>query len=308
MSNRLKIGLIGAGIFAGYHANKLAAHPRVDFIGVMDRGAPAAKALAKKHDIKAMALKELLEKSDAVVIASPATTHGSIAAQVLQAGCHCLIEKPMTTTSEAADQIVSLAASKNLIVQVGHQERLILRATGLVDVKERPTRIVAFRYSPFTPRGTDTSVTLDLMTHDIDLCTALIGETPIAIEGRASCETGEQPDHSFARLTYSGLTANLAASRIKKESFRRMQITYPSGIVDIDFNTKTLAHTTPFDLNENFAEDDIAKDSLAAATDIFIRAVLDGSPVLVSAEDGALAVRTAIAIDAAGQRFNEGKT
>jgi len=297
MSDRLKVGLIGAGVFAGYHANKLAAHPRVSFTGVMDRSANAAKKLAEKHGVQAMSLQTLYETSDAVIIASPASTHGAIAIQALQAGCHCLIEKPIATTVEEAERIVELAKEKNLKVQVGHQERLVIRAIGLEEVDEKPLKIEAVRNSTYSRRGTDTSVTLDLMTHDIDLCSVLIGQLPEHQSGAARCVRSETPDMSHTTIAYRGPVARLEASRVAEKIKRRMKITYPSGIVDIDFIGKTLTNSTSFKLNENFGEDERAKDSLGAATDIFVRAVLDDTAVLVSAFNGALAAKIAIQLD-----------
>lgn len=302
MSEQLKIGLIGAGVFAGYHANKLAAHPRVSFSGVIDSHGEKAEKLADLHSVAALPFSDLLERSDALVIASPAVTHGSIAVQALKAGCHCLIEKPLTISALDADEIITLAASKNLTVQVGHQERLVIRAIGLMDVAERPVKIEAVRNSPYTTRGTDTSVTLDLMSHDIDLCTALFAAAPDAVEARAQRVKSDTPDKAEAVLTYGKSNAILSSSRVETRSTRRMKITYPSGVVEIDFNAKTLTHTTPFALNADFAEDERAKDSLGAATDIFVRAILEKTPVLVTAEEGAIAVLTALQIDGALKR------
>jgi len=143
MSEQLKIGLIGAGVFAGYHANKLAAHSRTDFIGVYDKDDARARELAAKH----------------------------------------LIEKPLATTAKEVDVLLSLASAQSLIIQVGHQERLVFRTIGLEAVSERPSKIEAVRNSAYSPRGTDTSVTLDLMTHDIDLCTVLMESSPDHLEG-----------------------------------------------------------------------------------------------------------------------------
>ena len=302
MADRLKIGLIGAGVFAGYHANKLAVHQRVTFAGIMDLDRAIAQQLADQHKVEAISLDEVLERSDAVVIASPATTHGVIAVQALQAGCHCLIEKPLTISAHEADEIIRLAAFKNLTVQVGHQERLVLRAIGLEEAPERPIKIEAVRDSPYSTRGTDTSVTMDLMTHDIDLCTALFGAAPDAVKASAACVKSRTPDIAEAVLTYGKSSAILTSSRVAESSKRRMKITYPSGFVEIDFNAKTLTHTTPFALHADFAEDSRAKDSLGEATDIFIRAILDKTPVLVSAEEGAIAVLTALQIDEALNR------
>ena len=297
MPEHIKIGLVGAGVFAGYHANKLAAHPRVRFIGVHDPDAQIAAVLAQKHNIKPLTLASLLEASDALVIACPAKFHGRVALQALKAGCHVLIEKPMATTTEEADEIAALAVSKTLIVQIGHQERMVLRAIGLDEIKERPMKIEAVRNSPYSIRGTDTSVTFDLMTHDIDLCTALMGGAPDIIKGQSEPVRSGPSDMAFAQLQYGTSTARLSASRVADVSERWMRLTYQSGEVRIDFNAKTLTNMAGFALNGNFADNEVAKDSLGAATDCFVRAVMDGTPVLVSAKDGAIAVRVAEAID-----------
>jgi len=297
MSERLKIGLIGAGVFAGYHANKLSANPRVDFVGVVDRSRERAARLAKIHNVPISTMSGLLASSDAVIIASPASAHDAIATQALGARCHALIEKPLAVTSAKADEIVKLAVKQNCIVQLGHQERLILRAIGLDSIKERPLKIEAVRHSPYSLRGTDTSVTFDLMTHDIDLCTALLGGAPDKILGESGRVRSETADMAYACLYYGPIIVHLSASRVADVSERWMRLTYPSGEVRVDFNAKTLTNSTSFALNANFGEDAIARDSLGAATDIFVRAVLDGTPVLVSAEDGAIAVKVAEAID-----------
>ena len=297
MSEQLKIGLIGAGVFASYHANKLSDHKRVSFTGVVDASGKRASFLAAKHGVANLPLPELLEASDAVVIAAPAIAHQSLAVQAMEAGCHCLIEKPLAISVEDAAAITALATSKSLTVQVGHQERMVLRAIGLDRVKERALKIEAVRHSPFSMRGTDTSVTFDLMTHDIDLCTALMGAAPDEVFGQTGCVRSQTADMAYAHLRYGASSVRLSASRVAEQSERWMKLTYPSGDVFIDFNAKTLTHTTPFELNTNFAESPLARDSLGSATDNFVRAVLDGDPVLVSAEDGAIAVRTAVKID-----------
>lgn len=297
MSDRLKVGLVGAGVFAGYHANKLASHPRVTFTGIMDKDTERAEKLGDVHGVRGFSFEELLERSDAIVIASPAQSHGSIAPQALQSGCHCLIEKPLAATTVEAEKIVALVNETGLTVQVGHQERLVLKSIGMDTIKERPISIEAVRNSPYSPRGTDTSVTFDLMSHDIDLCTFLLGSAPDDVEGAALPVRSTTPDKSFANLTYGECKVFLGASRIAEASRRVMKITYPSGVVEIDFNAKTLTHTTPFDLNTDFAGDPRAKDSLGSATDIFVRAILDNDPVLVTAEEGLIAVKTARQID-----------
>lgn len=297
MTQRLKIGLIGAGVFAGYHANKLAVHPRLEFVGVHDPDARRAAALAKTHNLRAMDAEALVSECDAMVIACPASFHGQMAIAALEAGCHCLIEKPLAVGVSDAERIVELSLRNNLIVQVGHQERMVLRAIGFDKIKETPLRVEAFRANGYSQRGTDTSVTMDLMTHDIDLCTTLFGVAPDDVSGQSRAVKSKTPDEAEVTLIYSEAKAVLRASRVTETPQRRMVLTYPSGAVEIDFNSKTLTHDTLFNLNANFGDDPRAKDSLGAATKVFVDAVLDGTPVLVSAGDGLIAVRVAAQID-----------
>lgn len=298
MSAQLRIGLIGAGKFGGYHAGKLAAHSKVDFSGVFDVNMDAAAALSEKHNTRYFAqIEALLDASDALLIASPASYHGDYAVQGLQAGKHMLIEKPMAVNLSDARQIAELAQKKDLIVQVGHQERFVARAIGLDKVPERPVLIKAERLNPYSPRGTDTSVTMDLMTHDIDLACWLFGETPRAIKGAGRLVKSETFDHVTAELTFPSGTAFLMASRIAPSGYRELEITYPSGTVTIDLNAKTLINNTPFHLNSQFGESPQAKDSLAAGLNEFVSAILEARTPFISARDGLVAVEVAAKLD-----------
>ncbi|CAM3866063.1 Gfo/Idh/MocA family protein [Litorimonas haliclonae] len=295
---KLKIGLIGAGVFGGYHANKLAAHEQVDFLGLFDPDVERSSALAEKHGVKSYkGPSDLFSAVDAVVIACPAIYHGENAIAALQANCHALIEKPIATSLEEAEKIVSLAEEKNLIVQIGHQERFVAAAIGLDKTGETPTHIIAVRNTGYSPRGTDTSVTLDLMTHDIDLCCLLMGEAPISVSGASEPVKSKTPDTARAELNFANGTAILSASRVEEGVSRQMTLKYPSGTVLIDFAAKTLQHNTSFALNADFGAVPSAADSLGAATNSFIAAILDGAPVSASAQDGLTAARVALQID-----------
>ena len=117
------------------------------------------------------------------------------------------------------------------------------------------------------------------------------------MSGQTRTEKSDHPDYSRGELTFADSSAVLTASRLEDAFSRTMDIRYPSGIVSIDFNAKTLTHNTPFDLNADFGEDPAAKDSLGAASNAFIEAVLDGTPVPVTAQDGYNALKLALAID-----------
>lgn len=298
MSKTLKIGVAGAGVFGGYHANKCAGHPRIDFVGVFDPSETARDAQAVKHIVSAYAdFGAMLADCDAVIIASPAIYHGSMALEALSAGCHVLVEKPLAPNEAEAKAAVALAAERGLILQVGHQERFVIRAIGLLNHTERPTAITAERHGPYNTRGRDVSVGLDLMTHDLDLIITLMGGMPQSGEGESIWEKSDHPDKVTGKLYWPHGEATLSASRIEDGYSRKMAITYPSGMVHIDFNAKTLRHDTPLALNESFGNDPSAADSLGAATDAFVASVLDGAPVLVSGQDGLNAVIAAGMID-----------
>ncbi len=294
----IKVGLVGAGVFGGYHANKLTTLERVEFVGVFDPDIARSSDLAKKHDVSAFPKAEaLFAECEAVVIACPAIYHGEMAIAALKAELHVLVEKPIATNVVDADTIVGLAKDKNRIVQVGHQERFVIRAIGLDNVSETPENIIAIRNTPYSIRGTDTSVTLDLMSHDIDVCCMLMKETPETVTGSSESVKSDTPDRARAELNFEKGSAILSASRVEDAVTRQMTLKYPSGTVIIDFVAKTLQHNTPFDLNADFGSDASAADSLGAATQSFISAILNATPVSVSAQDGLNAARIALQID-----------
>lgn len=298
MKKSLKIAVIGAGVFGGYHANKCAANPRADFVGIYDPDITRAKQQADKHGVDAFDnFQSMLAKCEAVIVASPADTHGAMAITALEFGKHCLIEKPIAATIKDAAIIVALAKDKKLIVQVGHQERFVAKAIGLDRLRQSPIHITSNRMGKFSKRGTDVSVSLDLMTHDLDLVLMLMGQLPEQVTGQTRMEKSGFPDYSRGELSFENSTATLTASRLEDDFSRTMDIAYPSGEVHIDFNAKTLTHNTPFDLNADFSEDPSAKDSLGAASNAFIEAVLDGAPIPVTAEDGYNALKMALCID-----------
>ena len=298
MSRKLKMGVVGAGVFGGYHAAKCAAHPRVDYIGTYDRRFNQAQEVAAAQGGRGFRRYSLLlAECDAVVIAAPASQHGNMALRALKAGCHTLIEKPIATSREAAQRCIDSAALNNLILQVGHQERFVAKAIGLDRISETPLRIEAKRHSPYSPRGTDVSVTLDLMTHDLDMVLWLMGEDAPEVRGESAIVRSKTPDASLAHIKFSHATARISASRVEGASERVMRLVYPSGEVVIDFNAKTLSQTAGFDLNANFGNTALAKDSLGAATDSFVSAILDGTPVEITGEHGLRALNAALKVD-----------
>lgn len=298
MSENIRLGIVGAGKFGGYHAAKAMAHAKVHLAGVYDVDVDATRRLAGAHEVQEFkSFDDMLSLCQAIIIASPARTHASYAIKALKAGRHLLIEKPLAVEIADAEALDGHAAVGELAVQVGHQERFVGRAIGLDKIVERPILILARRLNPFSPRGTDTSVTMDLMTHDIDFANWLLGSVPEKITGRSRRVRSDYPDHMMATLSYSRAEVFLEASRMAMTGKRTMEITYPSGTIFIDFNAKTLEHNTPFDLDSQFSANPLARDSLAAGLDEFISAILERRTPFISVRDGLNAMRVAHVLD-----------
>ncbi|WP_300527887.1 Gfo/Idh/MocA family oxidoreductase [Maricaulis sp.] len=298
-SKRLKAGVVGAGVFGGFHASKYAGHPRTDFMGVFDPSPAAAKALTDKQGGKAYGtLEALIADCDVITVACPAVHHFAAAAAALASGKHVLVEKPIASSVEEARELVALASSHGCVLQVGHQERFVFQAMGLLSVPEIPKKIVARRMGPASERNLDVSVTLDLMVHDLDLAIALAGAAVASVEGEVDEGRHGSPDIAKAVIRFeNGCVAELIASRVHHERDRKMHVEYANGTLDIDFIAKTFENTTPYELNAGFAETPTAKDSLGANVDAFIASVLDGEPVVVPGIAGLRALDAARAID-----------
>ncbi|PHR60400.1 MAG: hypothetical protein COA43_06700 [Robiginitomaculum sp.] len=304
MSDSLKIGVIGAGVFGNFHAGKCAAHPRHDFIGIFDPNHERVREAAKRHKTRAFDnCNALLSGVDAVIVACPAEHHGPIALAALRAGRHVLVEKPIANTIVTAQAMVDLAEKEKLVLQVGHQERFVGRAIGLDKAPERPMHITATRFGPMSDRGTDVSVTLDLMIHDFDMAAWLIGGKPISLRSETMIVYSDHADAARVEMTYEGgRTVTLEASRAEQARERIMHIVYPDGELRIDFVNKTFEDTTGYGFNPNFSEEVFAKDSLGSAVNAFTESILDGAPVAIPGQVGLDALELAIRVDAQNKK------
>jgi predicted dehydrogenase len=172
---------------------------------------------------------------------------------------------------------------------------------GLLAVPERPRRIEARRMGPFSERGADVSVTLDLMTHDLDLVRLLAGRAEVSsLAAKGERTKTDSIDRVEARLGFANdVDAHLLASRLHTGRERVMKVEYEHGVVEIDFVAKTFSNTTRFALDPNFADAPKAKDSLGAGVQAFLAAVRGEGPPAVSGADGRESLALALAIDAA---------
>ena len=297
---KLKGGVAGAGAFGANHAGKYAGEPRATLAAVFDIDLARADALADQHGAQAFSdFDAFLNAVDVVTLACPASTHGALAKRALAAGKSVLVEKPIAITHAYGEAVIAAAKASGAVLAVGHQERLVFQAMGLFDAPERPTLIEARREGPWSGRGADVSVTLDLSIHDADLTMVLLGEKPIAVSAQGRSEKSAFFDaiESEARFA-SGAVVKLASSRIAAERKRGMRLVYPSGEVRVDFVARTFENTTPFRLDPDFT--DKMRDPLGANVSRFLDAVLGQTRrPPVTGEEGLAALDLILAIDAA---------
>lgn len=301
--SKLKAGVVGAGVFGQYHANKYFDNPDVELCGIFDTNLDTSKELANRFNCSAYdTYDNILEAVDIVTIAVPAAYHYEFALKALKARKHAFVEKPIAATLNDANALETAANSSGLVLAVGHQERAVGQVLGLFDVDEQPLTIEAVRNGPWSLRGTDVSVTLDLMTHDLDLV-GTISSYPAGVKVKAAgvIERSENLDEISAELDLpNGMKALLSSSRLKSERERWMKITYPSGEFYIDFITREIRNTSKHIFDIDFLNHPHVKDSLGYNLNCFVDAVLGKtSRPLVTAQEAVWAVSRAEEIDKA---------
>ena len=305
---RLRIGIAGAGHFGRYHALKVAASDRAVLSGIHDPDTERARTVGWETGASEMDFPALLAASDALVVAAPAEAHHALAAAALRAGKHVLVEKPIASTLEQADELAALAVERGLVLQVGHLERFSAAHGALTGRIGAPLYIEATRIAPFKPRGTDVSVILDLMIHDLDLVLSLVASEIAHVDAVGAAVASPHEDIANARIRFaSGAVAAITASRISARTERRMRIFGQHGYVAVDFagrrltvvsrgQGKPVPSVAGFGMQEESWED---RDSLAAEHAAFVASVLDGAPVAVDAAAGRRALAAALAVAAA---------
>jgi predicted dehydrogenase len=300
---KLKCAVIGTGYLGRFHAEKYASLPDCELVAVVDINEEAAKAVADKHNARALTdYQSLLGNVDAVSIVVPTTLHHQVSKDFLNAGAHVLVEKPITVTE--ADELIAIAKTKNLILQVGHLERFNSAVLGL-DKDEKPLFIESHRLSPFNPRANDVSVVLDLMIHDIDIILALVDSEIERIDASGTAVLTQGTDIANARILFkNGCVANVTASRISMKLERKMRLFRPSSYISVDFQNRVLSkyRTGSKEMFPGIPEIETEEsvfeggDALLEEIKHFINCIQTGHPPLVSGEAGRRALATAIHI------------
>jgi predicted dehydrogenase len=296
--------VVGIGAFGRHHASKYSKLPGVELVGVADPSGEARKAVASAHGVKAVSdWRDLLGAVDIVSICSPAVTHAPIVRAFLNAGADVLVEKPIATTLAEADALIALAEAKGRVLTVGHQERFVFARTGMLDYADAPLEVECWRTGPWTGRGADVTVSLDLMIHDLDLVHRLIPGDVADVMARTRSEYGKKADEVSAVLNFeNGSVARLTASRISPIRRRGMRAVYPDGVIEIDFITRQVRNTTKRELNPLELS-----DPLGEAVASFVDAARIGAPAFVRPEEARTALETALMIDEASAPVSDGR-
>ncbi|MDJ0833075.1 MAG: Gfo/Idh/MocA family oxidoreductase [Gammaproteobacteria bacterium] len=306
MSDTLNVAVVGVGHLGRWHADKYAAAENCNLVAVVDTDLNAARAVADKHGAEATTdYQDVLSHVDAVSLVVPTSAHFAIARDCLEAGIHCLIEKPITETVDEAQQLIDIAAAKNLVLQVGHIERFNSVMMDIDDMLDQPQFIESSRLAPFTPRATDVSVILDLMIHDIDIILDLIASPIRQINASGISVLSDEIDIANARLEFeSGCVANVTASRISRKRERKLRIFQKDAYISADFQEKILAVNrkgstqTENGFHEITHSEKSYQDTDALNLEVldFIQAIKTGGKPKVTGEDGKRALETAIEI------------
>lgn len=236
-SKQIKVGVIGVGHLGQHHVKHFASLPGVDFRGIYDLDKPRATEIAERYKTKSFNnIDDLLASCDALSIVTPTTKHAEIAEYCIKRGKHVFIEKPITKTVEEADHLLSLTKKNGLIIQVGHIERLNPALLALKDFELKPKFIEVQRLAPYTVRGTEVPVVLDLMIHDIDIILSLVNSPVKNIRASGVSIMTNSVDIANARIRFeNGTVANLTSSRIAQIKVRKLKIFQRDMYVTIDF-------------------------------------------------------------------------
>lgn len=238
----LKIGIFGVGHLGKFHLNNWKEISDVEILGFYDPNDDAAAEVSEKYQLpRFLDPDALIDASDAIDVITPTNYHFDVCEKAIKKGKHVFVEKPLAHTMDEARQLVKLTAESGVKVQVGHVERFNPAFLALKDVQLQPMFIEVHRLAQFNPRGTEVSVILDLMIHDIDIILSIVKSDVKSISASGVGVMTETPDIANVRMEFhNGCVANLTSSRISMKKMRKMRIFQKDAYIGVDFlNKKT---------------------------------------------------------------------
>lgn len=280
---KLRVGVVGTGYLGKFHAEKYSQMDDVELVGIADSNRATAESISEKVGTRAyINHTDLIGRVDAVSIVVPTAAHFKISRDFLENDIDVLIEKPITETLREADELIAISEARGLIIQVGHLERFNPAILALKDIVKNPRFIESHRLGIFKERGTDVSVVLDLMIHDIDIISAFVRSDIKSIHAAGIPVITSRSDIANARLEFmNGAVANVTASRISTKNERKMRLFQQDAYISVDFANHEISVVRKKESEKDsiipgmeikqitFEKSDALKDELAA----FVKAV-----------------------------------
>src|SRR5688500_12430552 len=309
----LKIGVFGVGHLGKFHLNNWMEINDVQVVGFCDPNDETAAEVSQKFKLKRFTDQdELIKIADVIDVVAPTNFHFEICEKAIRQGKHVFVEKPLANTMEEARKLVKLAKESGIKFQVGHVERFNPAFLAIKDIPLNPMFIEVHRLAQFNPRGSEVSVILDLMIHDIDIILSIVKSDVKSISASGVGVMTETPDIANVRIEFdNGCVANLTSSRISMKKMRKMRVFQKDAYIGIDFlnkKTEIIKLKEPQDSNV-FAfdiETPTGKKTIAVANpevpevnaikkelEEFVNAIVNNTKTIVSEIDGLMAMDVA---------------
>lgn len=299
---KIKTAVVGVGHLGRFHAQKHKMLEEVELVGVCDTNREQADKIAREMGVEAFSdPTQLIGRVDAVTIAASTGSHFALVEMFLKNKIHVLVEKPIASTSEEAEELCKLAEKFNLKFQVGHVERFNPALQAARSKIAKPLFIEVHRLAPFKVRSTEVDVVLDLMIHDLDVILSMVGSEPVSVSAVGTPVLTKVLDIANARIEFaSGAVANVTASRVSQKTERKFRLFQSNQYMSVDFQT---GEVNLFTKTGDWSEGELPiehesfnlekGDALLEETRSFIMAIKDDTPVEVSGRDGLKALRLA---------------
>lgn len=309
----LKVGIFGVGHLGKFHLNNWKQIPDIELIGFFDPNNDNAKAVEAEYGLKRyMDEAALIQASDIIDVVTPTHLHFPVCEMAIKMGKHVFVEKPMANTIEEGKAIMEMVKESGVKLQVGHVERFNPAFTALKDISLNPSFIEVHRLAQFNPRGTEVSVILDLMIHDIDIILSIVKSGVKNISASGVAVLTDTPDIANVRIEFNnGCVANLTSSRISMKKMRKIRLFQKDAYIGIDFlekNTEIIQLKKPedaeafsFDIETHQGTKTITitnpvveeGNAILAELRSFVHAIQHDEPTVVSEIDGFLAMEVA---------------
>jgi predicted dehydrogenase len=292
-SGEVRLAVVGVGHLGRHHARVAASLAGIRVVGVHDHHPGRAEEVSREFSLPVLPdLAAVADEAEAVVVATPTASHAEVAGFFLDRGLHVLVEKPIASTLSEADDLVARARRADRVLQVGHVERYNPAIAAALDLVRSPGFIEVHRLGVFTTRSLDVDVVLDLMIHDLQIVSVLVGRPRVEIRAAGVPVLTDKLDIANARIAFEGgCVANLTASRVSAEKVRKLRVFAPSLYVSVDMQAQSVSAV-------RLAREDgravlapvvvpvSREEPLARELADFRKAVAEGSPPLVTGENG----------------------